>query len=77
MLIECSRLEEKNIQVSMEAKLKRKNQLLASRSNKLKRFGDNMPDLLDNIDKAYIQGRFTKKPLGPIGQWFSTFYGLV
>nr|XP_046223667.1 structural maintenance of chromosomes protein 6-like [Oncorhynchus gorbuscha] len=61
------RLEEKNIQVSMEAKLKRKNQLLASRSNKLKRFGDNMPDLLDNIDKAYIQGRFTKKPLGPIG----------
>ncbi|CDQ67465.1 unnamed protein product [Oncorhynchus mykiss] len=57
----------KNIQVSMEAKLKRKNQLLASRSNKLKRFGDNMPDLLDNIDKAYIQGRFTKKPLGPIG----------
>ncbi|XP_029568705.1 structural maintenance of chromosomes protein 6 [Salmo trutta] len=61
------RLEEKNIQVSMEAKLKRKNQLLASRSNKLKRFGDNMPDLLDTIDKAYIQGRFTKKPLGPIG----------
>uniref|UniRef100_A0A3P8YSN5 Structural maintenance of chromosomes protein 6 n=2 Tax=Esox lucius TaxID=8010 RepID=A0A3P8YSN5_ESOLU len=61
------RLEEKNIQVSMEAKLKRKNQLLASRSNKLKRFGDNMPDLLDTIYKAHIQGRFIKKPIGPIG----------
>uniref|UniRef100_A0A6Q2ZCH3 Structural maintenance of chromosomes protein 6 n=1 Tax=Esox lucius TaxID=8010 RepID=A0A6Q2ZCH3_ESOLU len=57
----------KNIQVSMEAKLKRKNQLLASRSNKLKRFGDNMPDLLDTIYKAHIQGRFIKKPIGPIG----------
>uniref|UniRef100_A0A6Q2Z7J9 Structural maintenance of chromosomes protein 6 n=1 Tax=Esox lucius TaxID=8010 RepID=A0A6Q2Z7J9_ESOLU len=60
-------LVEKNIQVSMEAKLKRKNQLLASRSNKLKRFGDNMPDLLDTIYKAHIQGRFIKKPIGPIG----------
>ncbi|KAJ7990795.1 hypothetical protein DPEC_G00290620 [Dallia pectoralis] len=61
------RLEEKNIQVSMEAKQKRKNQLLASRSNKLKRFGDNMPDLLDTLDKAHVQGRFIKKPIGPIG----------
>ncbi|KAL0969802.1 hypothetical protein UPYG_G00232480 [Umbra pygmaea] len=61
------RLEEKNIQVSMEAKVKRKNQLLASRSNKLKRFGDKMPDLLDTIDMAHSQGRFIKKPVGPIG----------
>ncbi|KAM4595864.1 structural maintenance of chromosomes protein 6 isoform 2-T4 [Polymixia lowei] len=61
------RLEEKNIQVSYEAKLKRKNQLLASRSNKLKRFGDQIPDLLDSIDKAFTKGRFLKKPIGPIG----------
>uniref|UniRef100_A0A6Q2YU96 Structural maintenance of chromosomes protein 6 n=1 Tax=Esox lucius TaxID=8010 RepID=A0A6Q2YU96_ESOLU len=47
--------------------ISRKNQLLASRSNKLKRFGDNMPDLLDTIYKAHIQGRFIKKPIGPIG----------
>ncbi|XP_046869724.1 structural maintenance of chromosomes protein 6 isoform X2 [Hypomesus transpacificus] len=61
------RLEEKNIQVSFEVKLKRKNQLLASRSNKLKRFGDHIPDLLDTIDKAHSKGRFIKNPIGPIG----------
>uniref|UniRef100_UPI003AAB4E74 structural maintenance of chromosomes protein 6 n=1 Tax=Centroberyx gerrardi TaxID=166262 RepID=UPI003AAB4E74 len=61
------RLEEKNIQVSLEAKLKRKNQLLASRSNKLKRFGDSVPDLLGAIDEAHATGRFLKKPIGPIG----------
>lgn len=47
--------------------MKRRNQLKASRSNKLKRFGDNMPDLLDAIDKAYSKGQFIKKPMGPIG----------
>ncbi|KAM6961221.1 structural maintenance of chromosomes protein 6 [Aplochiton taeniatus] len=61
------RLEEKNIHVAFESKMKRKNQLKASRSNKLKRFGDNMPELLDAIDKAYTKGRFIKKPMGPIG----------
>ncbi|KAM9341065.1 structural maintenance of chromosomes protein 6 [Symphorus nematophorus] len=61
------RMEERNIQVLYASKLKRKNQLLASRSNKLKRFGDNVPDLLDAIDQAYATGRFLKRPIGPIG----------
>ncbi|XP_036398055.1 structural maintenance of chromosomes protein 6 [Megalops cyprinoides] len=61
------RLEEKNIQVVIEAKQKRRNQLMASRSNRIKRFGDRMPDLLESIDKAHSQGRFLKKPIGPIG----------
>lgn len=60
-------MEEKNIQVSLEFKLKRKKQLMASRSNRLRRFGDNMPELLESIDKAFAQGRFIKKPVGPIG----------
>ncbi|XP_027028107.2 structural maintenance of chromosomes protein 6 [Tachysurus fulvidraco] len=60
-------MEEKNIQVSLESKLKRKNQLTASRSNRLRRFGDRMPELMESIDKAYAQGRFIKKPVGPIG----------
>ncbi|XP_034163931.2 structural maintenance of chromosomes protein 6 isoform X2 [Pangasianodon hypophthalmus] len=60
-------MEEKNIQVSLESKLKRKNQLTASRSNRLRRFGDRMPELLESIDKAHAQGRFIKKPVGPIG----------
>ncbi|KAG7465711.1 hypothetical protein MATL_G00156340 [Megalops atlanticus] len=61
------RLEEKNIQVVIEAKQKRRNQLMASRSNRIKRFGDRMPDLLESIDKTHGQGRFLKKPVGPIG----------
>lgn len=50
------------------AKVKRKNQLLASRSNKLKRFGEHVPDLLDSIAEAYAKKRFLKKPVGPIGR---------
>uniref|UniRef100_A0AAR2IUK4 Structural maintenance of chromosomes protein 6 n=1 Tax=Pygocentrus nattereri TaxID=42514 RepID=A0AAR2IUK4_PYGNA len=49
----------------------RKNQLTASRSNRLRRFGDRMPELLESIDKAYAQGRFIKKPVGPIGACIS------
>ncbi|XP_030627220.1 structural maintenance of chromosomes protein 6 [Chanos chanos] len=65
------RMEEKNIQVSLEAKLKRKNQLTASKSNRLRRFGDHMPELLESVDKAHAQGRFIKKPVGPIGACIS------
>lgn len=64
-----SRLEERNIQVLYTSKLKRKNQLLASRSNKLKRFGDHVPDLLGSIAEAYAMGRFLKRPVGPIGDF--------
>ncbi len=75
----CStRLEERNIQTSYASKLKRKNQLLASRSNKLKRSGDHVPDLLGSIAEAYATGRFLKRPVGPIGDFlFSCFVGLT
>ncbi|XP_072545405.1 structural maintenance of chromosomes protein 6 isoform X2 [Salminus brasiliensis] len=64
-------MEEKNIQVSLETKLKRRNQLTASRSNRLRRFGDRMPELLESIDRAHAQGRFIRKPVGPIGACIS------
>ncbi|KAF7704519.1 structural maintenance of chromosomes protein 6 isoform X1 [Silurus meridionalis] len=60
-------MEQRNIQVSLESKLKRKNQLTASKSNRMRLFGDHMPDLLGSIDRAHTQGRFIKKPVGPIG----------
>ncbi|XP_037602346.1 structural maintenance of chromosomes protein 6 [Sebastes umbrosus] len=65
------RLEERNIQVMYESKLRKKNQVLASRSNKLKRFGDQVPDLLGAIAEAYATGRFLKRPVGPIGACIS------
>ncbi|KTG43510.1 hypothetical protein cypCar_00026414 [Cyprinus carpio] len=64
-------MEEKNIQVSLESRLKRKKQLMASRSNRLRRFGDHMPELLESINNAFSQGRFIKKPVGPIGACIS------
>lgn len=71
-------MEEKHIQVSVESKLKRKNQLTASKSNRLRRFGDRMPELLESIDRAHAQGRFVKKPVGPIGDnLFITGYRIV
>ncbi|XP_038155510.1 structural maintenance of chromosomes protein 6 [Cyprinodon tularosa] len=65
------RVEAKTVQFAYESKMKRKNQLLASRSNKLKRFGDNVPDLIAAIDEAFAAGRFIKKPVGPIGACIS------
>ncbi|KAF3700930.1 Structural maintenance of chromosomes protein 6 [Channa argus] len=65
------RLEERNVQASYESKLKRKNQLFASQSNILKRFGDHVPNLLGSIEEAYSTGRFLKKPIGPIGTCIS------
>uniref|UniRef100_A0A8B9RNM3 Structural maintenance of chromosomes protein 6 n=1 Tax=Astyanax mexicanus TaxID=7994 RepID=A0A8B9RNM3_ASTMX len=63
--------KKKNIQVSLETKLKRRNQLTASRSNRLRRFGDRMPELLEAVNRAHAQGRFIKKPVGPIGACIS------
>uniref|UniRef100_A0A8C6SPL9 Structural maintenance of chromosomes protein 6 n=1 Tax=Neogobius melanostomus TaxID=47308 RepID=A0A8C6SPL9_9GOBI len=65
------RMEQKNIQVSIESKLKKKNHLLSSRSNKLRLFGDSVPELLSSIEKACKAGRFSRKPLGPIGACLS------
>uniref|UniRef100_A0A8B9LVX5 Structural maintenance of chromosomes protein 6 n=1 Tax=Astyanax mexicanus TaxID=7994 RepID=A0A8B9LVX5_ASTMX len=49
----------------------RRNQLTASRSNRLRRFGDRMPELLEAVNRAHAQGRFIKKPVGPIGACIS------
>ena len=42
-------------------------QLEKARSNKSMRFGRSVPALLAEIEKLYRAGKFTKKPIGPIG----------
>ncbi|KAM8954181.1 structural maintenance of chromosomes protein 6 [Pelodytes ibericus] len=67
--------EERNKLCNEERELKRlverhKNQLKElqdSKTDRLKRFGQHMPSLLAAIDKAYREGRFRKKPVGPLG----------
>ncbi|XP_072313154.1 structural maintenance of chromosomes protein 6 [Eucyclogobius newberryi] len=65
------RLEQKNLQTSIDSKLRRRTQLLSSRSDKMKRFGESVPELLRAIDEAHAAGRFSRKPLGPIGSCLS------
>ena len=42
--------------------------LEASRNNKMRRFGAWVPELLQKIDDAFKNGRFHKKPRGPLGK---------
>lgn len=43
-------------------------QVKLQKSNKILQFGAWMPTLLDRINKAVHDGRFTKPPRGPIGE---------
>ncbi|XP_033860951.1 structural maintenance of chromosomes protein 6 [Acipenser ruthenus] len=61
------RQEENRIRYSLDSSVKRLNQMKAGRSNSLRRFGEHIPELLEAINTAHEQGRFTKKPVGPIG----------
>ncbi|NWV42847.1 SMC6 protein, partial [Grantiella picta] len=66
---EHSRIRRENSDVveELEAKQKQLRDLKDSKTNTLKRFGPNTPALLEAIEIAYRQGRFRKKPLGPLG----------
>lgn len=39
----------------------------ASQGNRLRRYGQHMPQLVQAIEQQYAQGRFHKKPVGPLG----------
>lgn len=43
-------------------------QVKLKKSNKILQFGAWMPTLLDRINKAVRDGKFTKPPRGPIGE---------
>lgn len=61
------RREEQDLQRSRHSKEQSLRQLEASRNNRIRRFGENMPALLTAIDEAYKNGKFQKKPIGPLG----------
>lgn len=42
--------------------------LSSARSNRLKRFGDWVPNVIAKIEEWHQLGRFHRKPLGPIGK---------
>uniref|UniRef100_A0A4W3I2G6 Structural maintenance of chromosomes protein 6 n=1 Tax=Callorhinchus milii TaxID=7868 RepID=A0A4W3I2G6_CALMI len=61
------------LQHSLVDKLRLK-ELKASRTDRLERFGENVPSLLNAIEEAHKGGRFRKKPVGPLGACFRLKY---
>ena len=51
--------------------------LEGSRSNRLKRFGAFMPQLIQKIDDAHKRGVFHQKPVGPVGMYGLEHIGTV
>ncbi|KAE8605149.1 hypothetical protein XENTR_v10014988 [Xenopus tropicalis] len=59
--------EERNVKQRLEQHKRQLRELHESKTDRLRRFGQNMPALLAAIDEAYKLGRFRKKPVGPLG----------
>lgn len=53
---------------SIEANRRKLQTMESSRSNRLRRFGEHMPALLNAIEEAYRKGHFKHKPRGPLGK---------
>ncbi|MEE6476873.1 hypothetical protein FKM82_011251 [Ascaphus truei] len=61
------RNEEREAKQRLERHRRQLNEFQDSKTDKLKRFGQHMPSFLALIEDFYRQGRFTKKPVGPLG----------
>ncbi|XP_068198387.1 structural maintenance of chromosomes protein 6-like [Antennarius striatus] len=76
----CSRVKEEQGKMRREQQLLQKSNdayrrnlqtMESSRSNRLRRFGEHMPALLDAINEAHRKGQFKHKPRGPLGYLIS------
>lgn len=61
------RKEQDVLMRSIEANRRNLHMMESSRSNRLRRFGEHMPALLNAIDEAYKRRQFRQKPRGPLG----------
>ncbi|NXO79329.1 SMC6 protein, partial [Sitta europaea] len=66
---EYSRLrrESSEVQQALDAQQKQLRDLKDSKTNTLKRYGPHVPAFLEAVEVAHKQGRFRKKPIGPLG----------
>ncbi|XP_042359511.1 structural maintenance of chromosomes protein 6-like isoform X2 [Plectropomus leopardus] len=76
----CTRLKEEQgrmrrerevLQRSIDANRKNLQTMESSRSNRLRRFGEHMPALLNAIQEAHRNGQLKHKPRGPLGYLIS------
>ncbi|XP_052255864.1 structural maintenance of chromosomes protein 6-like isoform X2 [Dreissena polymorpha] len=63
--------ESQTLQTQLAKNQRNLQAMKASQGNRLRRFGPQIPDLIKAIDQAHAQGRFHKKPIGPIGACFT------
>ncbi|NXD26885.1 SMC6 protein, partial [Spelaeornis formosus] len=61
------RRESSEVHQALDAQQKHLRDLKDSKTNTLKRFGPHVPAFLEAVEVAHKQGRFRKKPLGPLG----------
>ena len=65
-------------QTEMNGRIKQKQaqlkQFEASRKDKMKRYGENIPDLLKRINEVNNRGSFKEMPRGPIGEYNMYFH---
>ncbi|KAG8011310.1 Structural maintenance of chromosomes protein 6 [Nibea albiflora] len=65
------RREQEMLQRSIEAYRRNLQTMESSRSNRLRRFGEHMPALLNAIQEAHKRGQFKHRPRGPLGYLIS------
>ncbi|XP_009640087.1 structural maintenance of chromosomes protein 6 isoform X2 [Egretta garzetta] len=61
------RREDCDVKQALDAKQKQLRELKDSKTNTLKRFGPHVPAFLEAVERAYRQGHFKCKPVGPLG----------
>uniref|UniRef100_A0A671XD19 Structural maintenance of chromosomes protein 6 n=1 Tax=Sparus aurata TaxID=8175 RepID=A0A671XD19_SPAAU len=68
----CSRAKEEQGKMrSVDANRRNLQTMESSRSNRLRRFGEHVPALVNAIEEAYKKGQFKQKPRGPLGYHIS------
>ncbi|XP_036941437.1 structural maintenance of chromosomes protein 6 [Acanthopagrus latus] len=61
------RREQEMLQRSIDANRRNLQTMESSRSNRLRRFGEHVPALVNAIEEAHKRGQFKHKPRGPLG----------
>ncbi|XP_030346919.1 structural maintenance of chromosomes protein 6 isoform X3 [Strigops habroptila] len=56
-----------DLKQALDAKQKQLRELKDSKTNTFRRFGPHIPAFLEEVERAYKQGRFKHKPIGPLG----------
>lgn len=74
VLIICFRKEELGQKQTLDSLQRQLRELKESKTNRLKRFGQHMPDLCGAIENAYRQRQFKYKPIGPLGNLLTFIY---